>query len=231
VAMACGTRTGLLPGEQQEPSSGGVGAGGNLSLGGSMQPSVDGCTHHVAEDGCTHHVAEDGCTHHVAEDGRACESWACVGGYVRRVDPQISCGESCQLDCGDTPCPEIELSCGPGAHAGTQPGECCPSCVSDAPPCEQAQMLYQRFKKDRLGQYVSLGCGAQGCAWFKENNRCSVTCGTAIPFEWKDRIEQELSQFAARTCSACLAPQPPACLSSSAMPTCSLCSCISASNN
>jgi hypothetical protein len=51
VAMACGTRTGLLPGEQQEPSSGSVGSGGNLSLGGSMQQSVPGCTHHVAEDG------------------------------------------------------------------------------------------------------------------------------------------------------------------------------------
>jgi hypothetical protein len=212
MAMACGTRTGLLPGEQQELSGGGVGAGGNLSVGGSTQQSLAGCTHHVAEN------------------GRACESWACFGGYVRRADPQISCDESCQLDCGDTRCPEIELSCGPGAHAGTQPGECCPSCVSDAPPCEQAQMLYQRFKTDRLNQYVSLGCGAQGCAWFEENNRCSVTCGTAIPFEWKDRIEQELSQFAARTCSACLAPQPPACLAPSAMPTCSLCSCISASN-
>jgi hypothetical protein len=121
VAMACGTRTGLLPGEQQEPSSGGVGSGGDLSVGGRMQQSVAGCTHHVAED------------------GRACESWACVGGYVRRADAQISCDESCQLDCGDTACPEIELSCGPGAHAGTQPGECCPSCVSDAPPCEHAQ--------------------------------------------------------------------------------------------
>lgn len=133
-----------------------------------------------------------------------CLQIGCSPGFEWVPDPKVCCAGECVLACDGEACSDIDLDCRPGMHVGRLPDECCPLCVPDNPPsCDQAMMLYQEYRSQRLNKYQSAGCQDGGCTLFSEVNRCAFTCGSPIASEFRDAIAEDLDLFAEQTCAAC----------------------------
>jgi hypothetical protein len=143
-----------------------------------------------------------------------CRSPVCPAGYVPvPPEPGVCCSSGCQLDCSNVFCSDIDLDCGPGFHVGTLPDECCAQCLRDDPiPCEVAKAQYQMLRSERIAKYQALGCDPRGCFLFQERNRCSSSCGTPIPRDARDLIEEDLANWAWDNCTECPQPDEQPCL-------------------
>ncbi len=145
----------------------------------------------------------------------ACPLIGCSAGYVPVPPaPGECCSSECRLDCTDVGCSDIDLDCREGFHVGTLPDECCPRCLPDVPvSCVMATVQYGLLRNDLLAKYQSQGCDGTiaGCSLFQELNRCAVRCGTPIPRQARDLIEEELHNFAYDYCTDCPQPEQPNC--------------------
>lgn len=215
VAAACGGRTHDItpnPSNDAASSAGTPSRSGNASVGGKTSQagsfaaagtlSINLGGSGTALGG----TGTGGCTCSLPDE--------CAPGYYRELDPGGCCGSGpCLLDCRDVGCTDIEISCDPGLHVGTLPGDCCPTCVSDKPSsCEEAKELYEKFRGDTFGKYGYLDCTSRGCAIAVESNRCAVNCGTLVSAIGRDAIEEELELYAEAICSICPLPTKPVCL-------------------
>jgi hypothetical protein len=142
-----------------------------------------------------------------------CMQIGCTTGYVLAPPkPGDCCSSECVLDCRDEGCSDIDLGCREGFHVGTLADECCPRCLPDMPlPCEVAIQRYERLRTELIAKYQGLGCSSRGCVVFGESNRCRSTCGTPIPYEARDLIEEDLGNFAADWCGECPRELPQPC--------------------
>lgn len=148
--------------------------------------------------------------------GRATGGAAAGGGAAGGVGGNSASGAGgvAGAECAGVGCSTIDLDCKPGMHVGRLPDECCPLCVPDKPePCEVGRAMYEDFRAKLIVKVTELGCGpdTRGCALFGESNRCSHTCGTPIPAEGRDNIEEELGNFAAEHCTQCPKELPLGC--------------------
>ena len=143
-----------------------------------------------------------------------CLQLGCDDGFMLETGPNDCCGK-CVLNCQDVACPTVDLQCEPGMHVGNLPDECCALCVPDDPfPCDLGQKMYEMFRSETLAKYQSLGCMDESdCAVFSEYNRCSQTCGGAVPTGARASTQVELEGFAQRYCSQCRRPVAPLCTS------------------
>jgi hypothetical protein len=133
----------------------------------------------------------------------------CEPGFVVSQDPAKCC--RCVLDCLSVGC--VEVDCPEGSHAIQEDDACCPSCVLDQPlSCDEAREKYDYLRTLLLADAGSVLCTTdEDCSRFEEDNRCSVTCGTAVPVAELDAIEEQLSDFAEHSCTNCPKQQPIPC--------------------
>lgn len=77
----------------------------------------------------------------------------------------------------------------------------------------EAMIQYGMLRTELMKKYQALGCSdaGTGCFLFQELNRCAVRCGTPIPRQARDFIEEELHNFAWDYCTDCPLPEEPSC--------------------
>jgi len=90
-------------------------------------------------------------------------------------------------------------------------------CVPDKlTACEQGQKAYLEFRAMLANKYASLGCMTNGdCTTVYETNRCTASCGVAIPVSGAGFFDQNLRSFADSNCATCAPQAPPPCIPSS----------------
>jgi len=136
----------------------------------------------------------------------ACDAIACGPGFVGVIEPGTCCPVCtpvCNMACIVAPCPT-------GQHLETPPGACCAVCVPDkVTACEQGQKAYFGFRSMLIDKYNSIGCMTNNdCTLVYDANRCTASCGVAIPVSQTTNFVNNLRSFADSNCATC-APQPP----------------------
>jgi hypothetical protein len=145
-----------------------------------------------------------------------------VGGttsYDPSQCPAISPDCSAIYWASDTNCPVCicgncgAIACPAGSHVETLPNACCPTCITDTTPsCYAGRQEYTTYRELLISGYGSVACKQDAdCAVVYEKNRCSTSCGTAVPASMQSMIITSVEDVAKKLCGACDYPPSPSC--------------------
>jgi hypothetical protein len=77
--------------------------------------------------------------------------------------------------------------------------------------CAKARDEYLQYSRRVIEKYSMLGCVAdEQCGLYYEKNSCSLSCGSPMPWEAFESLEQDLQAYA-KICTNCPFPDAPPC--------------------